>query len=178
MNKNSKLATSLIVVVICLALAVSPALAAPQPGNGPGEPNRGDTQPARQGWAWVDDEPNPTPVNPPPAGGPAAEKVSAVTTALVVVVFADTNANSVRDNGEVVLEGVYVALESKAGASVRPGIKTDKNGQVSFLNLTAGEYIIKILPEVDFKSASVPVEVLAGETTEVEIGLVPVSTGG
>lgn len=181
MNAFKKATASLIMAVLILAIAAPAALAAPAPGNGPGEKdvNGGETRPnqARQGHRW-DEEPVVPPVNPPEGGPTATNFVAGTAITLVVTVFADTDADGVRDGDELVLEGVYVALEDMAGLSVRPAIKTDSNGQVVFSNLAPGEYQVVVLPVDDFLSTKVSATVVAGETTEVEIGLQPVSTGG
>lgn len=175
MNANKWLTACLIAVFMFVAFA---PLAQAAPGNGPGErdANGGADRPnmAHQGHRWGD----PDPVNPPNGGQPATNFVAGTATTLAVTVFADANANSIRDEGEVVLEGVYVALETTKGVSVRPGIKTDVYGRVLFLGLAEGEYMVVVLPAENFQSAKAPVEVFTGETTEVEVGLKPASTGG
>ena len=177
MNTNKWLAASLIAVFVFAAFA---PLAQAAPGSGPGErdANGGADQPrqARQGHAW--DDPVVPPVNPPPSGGPAAPEFGADTvTGLLVTVWGDLDADGVRDPEESVLENVFIVLQTETGMSVRFE-ETDEMGQVCFLNLTPGEYVLDVRPPTgDFLPVEVPVEILAGEN-EVEIGLRPVSAGG
>lgn len=176
MNKVSKLATGLIVAILVLALAAPAALAGPGPG-GEQPPNRGQERPSGpHQWGRGDEEPVP-PVN-PPEGGPAAPEFDAGTaTDLLVTVWGDLDADGVRDPEESVLENVFIVLQTETGMSVRFE-ETDEMGQVCFLNLTPGEYVLDVRPPTgDFLPVEVPVEILAGEN-EVEIGLRPVSAGG
>lgn len=179
MNAFKKATASLIMAVLILAIAAPAALAAPAPGNGPGEKdvNGGETRPnqARQGHRWDEETP---PVNPPPSGGPAAPtQVGTETgTILVVKVYGDLNADGVWDLDEVDLEDVIIVLKTEAGMSVRFE-ETDEMGQVCFLNLTPGEYVLDVRPPTgDFLPAEVPVEIVTGQNV-VEIGLKPVSGG-
>lgn len=176
MNKVSKLATGLIVAILVLALAAPAALAGSGPG-GEQPPNRGQERPSGpHQWGRGDEEPVP-PVN-PPEGGPTAQQVGAETaTVLLVTVWGDLDADGVRDPEESVLENVFIVLQTETGMSVRFE-ETDEMGQVCFLNLTPGEYVLDVRPPTgDFLPVEVPVEILAGEN-EVEIGLRPVSAGG
>jgi len=177
MNKVSKLATGLIVAILVLALAAPAALAGPGPG-GEQPPNRGQERPSGpHQWGRGDEEPVP-PVNPPEGGPAAPTQVGTETgTILVVKVYGDLNADGVWDLDEVGLEDVIIVLKTEAGTSVRFE-ETDEMGQVCFLNLTPGEYVLDVRPPTgDFLPVEVPVEILAGEN-EVEIGLRPVSAGG
>ena len=174
MSTSKWLAASLIAVLVIGLTAT--AVQAKQ--GGPGEPNRGETQPAHQGHRWGDPAPEqPNPVNPPVGGQPAAKVAADETATLVVVVWGDSNANGVWDSQEVVLESVYVALESKNGTPIRFQ-KTGEDGQVEFLDLVQGEYVLDVRPQAGWSPALIPVTVVAGETTEVEVGLRPISTGG
>ena len=178
MNTNKWLAASLIAVFVFAAFA---PLAQAAPGSGPGErdANAGADRPnmAHQGHHWDEENPVPTPVN-PPEGGPAAPEFDAGTaTDLLVTVWGDLDADGVRDPEESVLENVFIVLQTETGMSVRFE-ETDEMGQVCFLNLTPGEYVLDVRPPTgDFLPVEVPVEILAGEN-EVEIGLRPVSAGG
>ena len=176
MNTNKWLAASLIAVFVFAAFA---PLAQAAPGSGPGErdANGGADQPrqARQGHAW--DDPVVPPVNPPPSGGPAAPEFGADTvTGLLVTVWGDLDGDAIWDPEEVVLENVIVILQTTTGYPVRFS-KTGNTGQVVFLDLAAGAYVLDVRPPAgDFLPAEVPVEIVTGQNV-VEIGLKPVSGG-
>ena len=71
------------------------------------------------------------------------------------VVFADDNANGMRDAGEMGLEGAVVTLDAFANGSVDQATRTNADGSYQFLGVMDGTHNISVTPPVNFTPTTV-----------------------